>query len=138
MRGTTLNAITQHKQSEIRWSGEIGVAYRKAVEAPAEMTKEDEWQMTDWMIASFVARENEYFQYKNGLLQAENWESSAKAIRVILGSEWAVNWWRQVSRVAYSDEFCDYVDALVAESNFDYADLLRRVSLPEGKTGQGR
>ena len=129
IKGATLNAITEHKQAEIRWSGEIGVAYRKSIEAPQEMTKEEEWQMNDWMIAAFVARENEYFQYKHGLLMSENWEGSERAIRFILGSGWGVNWWQQVSRDTYAEEFCDYVDRLIEGGLLDYSSVLKRVSL---------
>ena len=129
MRGSMLDSITEHKQFEIRWSCEIGPAYRKSIESPQDLSDEEEWEVSEWMTAAFVARENEFYQFKQGLLEEQNWISSEKVIRLILGSEWAMNWWREVSPIAYTDSFNAYVNKLIAEETVDYGSLLRRLKI---------
>ena len=57
IRGATLNAITEHKQFELRWSSDIATAWRKSLSEPENLTEEENWQMSEWMASSFVARQ---------------------------------------------------------------------------------
>jgi hypothetical protein len=105
VKGSTLNSITQHKQFKIRWSSEIAETYRKSVADPTSLTSTEELLMSDWLIASLIARENEYYQYNQGLLDYDNWQSSEKAIRMVLGTRWATNWWKEFSNITLGESF---------------------------------
>jgi len=131
IKGSTLNSITAHKQFEIRWSSEIGDTYRKAVENPGSLTTNEVFLMADWLLSSFVARENEYYQYQQGLLDEHNWASSEKAIRMILGFDWSLNWWHVFSKSSFGDSFVDYVNENLLDGRTDYGGLLTDVSLAE-------
>jgi hypothetical protein len=129
IKGSTLNAITQHKQFEIRWSSEIGAVYRKSIESPESLDETEEFVMTDWLLSSFVARENEYYQYCQGLLDEDNWRSSEKAIRMILGTEFALNWWKEFSSISFGDSFIDYVNKNLLDNRTDYRSVLAKIRL---------
>lgn len=129
IKGSTLNSITEHKQFEIRWSSEIGSTFRKAIEDPNGLTEVEEFLMSDWLISSLVARENEYYQFRQGLLDHENWESSEKAIRMNLGYPWAQNWWHATSAVTFGDRFVDYVNDNLMGDLTDYGDILKNISI---------
>ncbi|NKC00289.1 MAG: hypothetical protein GKR90_17635 [Pseudomonadales bacterium] len=132
IKGSTLNSITEHKQFEIRWSSEIGEVYRKAIDNPARLTRVEEFIMADWLTSSLVARENECYQYRQGLLDKDNWESSEKAVRMVLGFAWSRNWWDEVARVSFGDTFVDYVNENLIENVTDYGELLYNVSFTRG------
>ena len=46
VRGAALDAITERKQFELKWSSEIAGAFRKSVENPDTLTLEETWQLT--------------------------------------------------------------------------------------------
>jgi len=127
MSGATQDAITERKQYELRWSSDIGVAWRKSVAEPENLTEEENWQMTEWMTASFIARQNEYFQFKQGLLDQEGWDASKKIIRMCLGSRWSLNWWKEWSPTGYTESFIALVEEVLAESEVDYLSVIEGV-----------
>ena len=94
IRGATLDSITEHQQFELRWSSDIGTSFRKSIEAPGELTDQETWEVTEWMTSAFVARQNEFKQFKQGLLDEDNWAACEKIIYMCLGSVWAQNWWK--------------------------------------------
>lgn len=128
VRGATLNAVTQHMQYENRWSAEIGSSFRKALHAPDEMTEDDAWQMGEWLTAAFVARQNEYSQYQQGLLSARDWHRSEKIIAIIVGIKWTQRWWATYGREPFTDEFVAVVDRIIERDSFDSAGILKKVT----------
>jgi len=46
VRGAALDAVTERKQFELKWSSEIAGAFRKSVENPDALTHEETWQLT--------------------------------------------------------------------------------------------
>ena len=128
IRGATLNAITQQRQYENRWSAEIGPSFRKALHNPEDMTEEDAWQMGEWLTAAFIARENEYSKYRQNLLSERDWHSSEKIVRIILGMEWTRRWWATYGREPFSDEFVAVVDGIIKAGAFDSVGVLKKVA----------
>ncbi len=127
MRGATQDAITERKQYELRWSSDIAVAWRKSVVEPENLTEEENWQMTEWLTSAFIARQNEYFQFKQGLLDREGWDASMKIIRICLGSRWSLNWWREWSPIGFTESFIAVVEQVLAESEVEYASILEGI-----------
>ena len=93
------------------------------------MTDQENWQVSEWTTAAILARQNEYFQYKHGLLLEENWEACRKVIPIILGPEWFKNWWDVYGKEAMSDEFIDMVENLLADHQFDIGEALQKMKL---------
>ena len=129
IRGATLDSITEHQQFELRWSSDIGTSFRKSIEAPGELTDQETWEVTEWMTSAFVARQNEFKQFKQGLLDEDNWAACEKIIYMCLGSAWAQNWWKEFSAIAFPDDFVSHVNRLLAEKTLDYAGVLKKLDV---------
>ena len=136
MRGATLDSITERKQFELRWSSDISQAWRKSIIAPSSLTDDESWQITEWMTAAFVARQNEYFQFKQGLIDAEAWKQSEKVIQMALSSEWGQAWWREFGPTTFLDSFIAVVNRIVDESELDYRDVLTNLEIDK-RTDEG-
>lgn len=132
IRGSTLDAITAHQQFELRWSAELAGAFRKCLEAPDSLTFEESWKLSEWMTAAFAARQNEYHQYRQGLLDKAVWQSAENIIRLILGSEWALGWWRDYGRAYLSPEFVAMAEGLLSAETRETLEVVR---ILESKSG---
>lgn len=119
IRGATLGAITSQQKEELKWSSEMPHIWKKAFEAPESMTFEDSFQLGEWATAAFTARQNEFLQYRNGLLDREIWLASENIIRLLVGLEWIRNWWVKHGRHDRSAEFVALVERLIEENTRD-------------------
>lgn len=113
IRGSTLDAITAHQQAELRWSGELATEFRKAIEAPETLSFEERWQLSEWMTAAMTARQNEFHQYQQGLLDDEVWSSIESIIKLVLGNAFARTWWHEAGRPNLSRSFVVTVERIV-------------------------
>ena len=133
VRASTLNAITTSHQAELRWSSDIGPAMMKALHRPSEMSELDTHQVTEWMTSSFLARENEFSQRRQGLLDADKWEQSKSVVRVVAGFPWFRQWWPEYGRAIYTAPFVEWVDSVIAAGAFDTSGVLKGL---EGKLSE--
>ena len=127
MRGATLNAITEHKQFELRWSSDIATAWRKSLTEPKSLTQDESWQIAEWMCSSFVARQNEFFQYKQGLIDDETWAASEIIIKLALASKWGRNWWEEFAPNAFTEPFVNMVNKVLENADVDYAEIVEKI-----------
>ena len=134
IRGATLDAITSHQREELQWSAELAPVWRKALEAPENLTFEEAFQLGEWVTAAFTARQNEYHQYRHGLLDKEIWRASENIIRLLIGIEWIRNWWREHGRRDRATDFIALVEGLISEGRRDVASELDAVLRPS-RTG---
>jgi hypothetical protein len=88
VRSATLSAITASHPAELRWSSDLGVAMMEALHRPRELTALETHQVTEWMTSSFLARESEFSQCRQGLLEREKWQQSVVIVQVIAGFPW--------------------------------------------------
>jgi hypothetical protein len=128
LTGATLTAITQHQQNELRWSSDIGQSYLKALNSPESMTEIEQLELSEWLTAAMLARQNEYFQYKYRLLLEETWVACRKIIEYCLNSAWSRNWWDAYGRDAMSADFAEQVDDILSESSFVFSNAWANVS----------
>ena len=63
--------------------------------------------------AVFIARQNEYFQWKQGLLEEDVFRSLHHTIMTCLGSKHGQNWWEHEGRRMFTPGFIELVDDLV-------------------------
>ena len=127
VRGSTLDAITAHMQEELRWSSEMPVVFRKAMEDPAALTYEESWQLSEWVTAAFTARQNEYHQYRQGMLDEEVWEAIENIIRLLMGIAWIREWWQEYGRKQLAQSFVRKVESLGELSDRDVTSELTSV-----------
>jgi hypothetical protein len=112
MQGSTVQAITETIQAENRWSSDLGPIWMKIVEGQ-ELTNLDKFQLGEWLIAAMSARQNEYYQYKRGLLDHEMWKASEGIIRLIMANSFANQWWKSFEKSVFHDDFAVLVDKIV-------------------------
>jgi hypothetical protein len=130
IRSTTLTAITEHKHFELRWSSDIAPAWRKALTDPSSLTPDESWQVAEWMASSFVARQNEFFQHQQGLIDDDTWEASEKIIKLALSGDWARNWWNEFGPNAFTENFVRLVEEILSDSHVDYAKIVENIDKP--------
>lgn len=127
IRGATLDAITGHMQAELRWSSEMPGTFKKAMEDPATLTYEESWQLSEWVTAAFTARQNEYHQYQQGMLDEEVWEGIENIIKLLMGIPWIRDWWQNYGRKQLAGSFVREVESLAGPSDRDVASELSAV-----------
>jgi len=125
VRAATLNNTTASQQAELRWSSDIAQAMTKVLHRPEELTELETHQVTEWMTAAFLARENEYRQHQQGLLERDKWEQSKTIVQVIAGMPWFGNWWTEYGRHVYTVGFVEWVDQVMAAGAFDTPSALK-------------
>ena len=75
--------------------------------------------MDAFLTAVFVARQNEYFQYKQGLLDEAVFSSLHHTIFSVLESKNGQHWWKYEGRRMLADEFVEFVDEMMRENSPD-------------------
>ena len=128
IRGSTLDAITQNQQTELRWSADTAHVWRKVLEDPESLTFEESWQASEWMTAALCARQNEYRQYRQGLLEEDVWESIQNVVRILLGVPWGRRWFDDYGHEVLTDDFVNVVKGILEDkSDLDARELLSDV-----------
>lgn len=117
IRGQTAHAVTERQQEELHWSHEIADIFTKAIETPRELDSAEAWSLSEWMSAAVVMRQNEYRQFRLGLLERGAWEQSEQVILMLLSFPWGRNWWRVVGREQVSSDLAAHVDALLENAD---------------------
>jgi hypothetical protein len=112
VRGSAIQGMTETSQFELHWAHELAAVWTKSIERPAELTSAEAWSLNAWLRAALVARQNEFFQYRMGLLDAEIWAASQGIIRIILSSPWTRNWWDVSGRGGLSPAFVSHIESL--------------------------
>jgi len=114
LQGTTLNAITAQSSEELKWASEQTDLRLKARDESESLSEAELWQLYCWLASAMQARENEYFQFKLGLLDRMVWDSRLNIVESIFDNEWAIRHWKDRLRKVYSDEFTRLIDDVVA------------------------
>ena len=128
LRGSTIDAVTEHQQFELYWSSEIAPVFVKAIQTPAELDAVEAWQLSEWYTAAITARQNEFSQYKLGLVDEQTWLVTEGIIQLMLSFKWAQEWWAIYREIPWDEEFTLRVDELVEESTFDYKQFVEQIS----------
>ena len=88
----------------------------------------------------FVSFENQYYQYRQGMLDKSTYLGYQKSITAQLLAFRGFRMWWQQNRDVFSDEFVAYVDKLVAETpEVDAGTLItewRRIAEAEASADQ--
>ena len=114
LKGTTLNAITVQTGEELRWASEQMELMLKARESIENLSDVEKGRLSTWLSSALHARENEFFQYKLGLLDEDVWQSRLKIIAAMFESESTVILWKTNAHV-FSGEFCILVEEIISK-----------------------
>lgn len=116
VRGSTIHAMTDSMQAELQWSHEIAAIWTKSFEHPEQLTSTEAWSLSSWLTSALMARQNEFFQYRRGLLDSELWEASEGIIRINLSTPWTRDWWEVSGRGGCASAFVAHVDGLLDQA----------------------
>jgi hypothetical protein len=125
MRAETRQAMMSHVQQEIF----------KAIEYPeitmdlldeTELTPQAKVRLNNWLNAALRAREHEWIQYQNGVLDKASWDAYKQVIpTIILGTKRTRRWWENFGQGQFHPGFCKAVDKLLEEN--PYSDWVRKI-----------
>jgi len=125
IRGATAHAVTERQQAELHWSHEIADIFTKAIEAPESLTSAEAWSLSEWLNAAIVMRQNEFRQFRLGLLGEDAWEQSQSVVLMILSFPWGRNWWHVLGRHQVDEAMAAHIDDLLRDAEFlDFREAL--------------
>ncbi|MEJ2503508.1 MAG: hypothetical protein P8177_09405 [Gemmatimonadota bacterium] len=114
VRGSTAHAVTERQQVELHWSHEIASIFAKAIETPDQLNSAEAWSLSEWLTAAIVMRQNEFRQYRLGLLDEDSWKQAENVILMVLSLTWARNWWYVLGREQVQEDLAARIDELLA------------------------
>lgn len=116
VQGATAHSVTERQQAELHWSHEIASIFTKAIETPHDLTSAEAWSLSEWLTAAVVMRQNEFRQYRLGLLSEDVWKQSENVILMLLAFPWGRNWWNVLGREQVRPELAAHIDQLLQDS----------------------
>ncbi len=128
MKGASTHGITQTIQSELRWSFDYGEAFLKMINDPATLTELEAFKLGEWLTAAMMARQNEFIQYRQNLVDEDVWIATRGIIKTIMAMPWCKNWWENIDKVAFVPEFIELVESVLGEDHlFSHQDYVRSI-----------
>ncbi len=128
VKGSTVQSITQTQQSELRWSGDYGEIFLKMIEEPESLTKLEAFKLGEWCSAAMLARQNEYIQFRQNLVDEHIWYGCLGILKNILSLPWCRNWWGNFDKSTFTPDFIDLVNAVADQEHpFDYQDYVTNI-----------
>ena len=79
-----------------------------------DLTDEQLYEITAYLVASVRVRENQWLQYQNGVIDERTWLTYRTPIGILFSNEFTRAWWRDRSGTGEFDaEFVEMVDDLL-------------------------
>jgi len=133
VKGSSVQSITQTIQSELRWSGDYGELMLKVVDAPESLTRLEAFKLGEWMTAAMLARQNEYTQFEQGLIDVQIWHGCLGILKNILSVPWCRDWWNSFDKGVFIPPFIELVNSLADQEHpFDYQTYLKNINRDRG------
>ena len=88
--------------------------------SPSTMSDTERTRLTSWLRIFGRNRENQYLQYKNGVIDEATWLSYANATADVLSLEGTRPWWEKDS-YEFDPDFAAYVNELLANRPVQHA-----------------
>ena len=128
LQGTATDAISGRQQFELYWSSEMAAVFVKAIKYPEKLTAIESWQLSEWHTSAIAARQSEFSQYRLGLIEESDWQTTEGVIQSMFSFKWSRDWWEAYRKFPWNDDFKQRVDDLIEKNDFDYTDLLDQFS----------
>ena len=119
MQGQAISDVTRnvHEQVNMVLQGQDVAATLKKFASEKALDPDDAILIDFLLTAVFVARQNEYFQWKQGLLDESVFRSLHHVINTLLESPNGQFWWQHEGRRLVAPEFVEFVDEIVKSSS---------------------
>lgn len=83
---------------------------------PGELSPVAKLRLTNWLNAVLRAREHEWLQFRNGVLDVDTWNAYKQVIpTILLGTGRARDWWAKFGHGQFHPDFCALVDEELEE-----------------------
>lgn len=117
MRGQAISDVTQNIQSEMQLilNGQDAASALMKLNLDEELTDRDMLLAEAYLTSSFMARQNEFLQHKQGLLDDEVFRSLQHPIVLMLSSASAQRWWAYDGRKWLSPDFVAFVESVIEQ-----------------------
>jgi len=85
--------------------------------AARDLTSDEEVQLISWLTVFVRVRENQWLQYKNGVIDEKSWATYRSPIRNVLSQEFSRHFWEVRSAAGEFDSgFVDDINSLLANT----------------------
>ena len=81
-----------------------------------DMTDEEVVQHTFWLTLFFRNRENDWFQYQRGVMDADTWDRYKSSITATFLSERNRNWWLNLGTSAFNPDYVAQVNLILEKT----------------------
>ncbi len=114
IQGQTISDVTRnvHEHANMVLQGQDVAAALKKFASDKSLGPDDAILIDFLLTAVFVARQNEYFQWKQGLLDESVFRSLHHVIYTLLESPNGQYWWQHEGRRIVAPEFVEFVDEI--------------------------
>jgi hypothetical protein len=136
IRGQVISDVTKNVQDHMAMAVQghdmADILNKMATEQTLEPN--DALLLDGFLTAVFIARQNEFYQWKQGLLDDDVFRSLHHVTRTVLGTESGRHWWENEGRRLVSDEFVKFTEALAEEGTADSIESWRRANFLSNST----
>ena len=114
IRGQAISDVTRNVQEHVHMlvQGQDMVTALQKLATDDSLDPHNAMLMDFLLTAMFVARQNEYFQWKQGLLNESVFRSLYHTIFSVLETQGGQHWWQHEGRRLVAPEFVEYVDEM--------------------------
>lgn len=83
-----------------------------------ELSDEDKVRLGAYLIMFVRIRENNWLQFRNGVLDEDTWDSYRKSIAPVISDPMSRRWWQNyvIGRQVFDSEFVSVVNELLADT----------------------
>ena len=139
IRGQAITDVTRnvHDQMQILAQGHDMTEWFRKFVTEESLDSKDAILTDAFLSAIFMARQNEFLQWQQGLLDETVFKSLHHVTRVLLLTPNGEHWWNHEGRRAYGPEFVELVDILCSDSSSDELEKFKHaIRLEEAGNGQ--
>jgi hypothetical protein len=121
--------IEQTQEELYQWKNDPGL--RESFVKPGPLTAVEQETIHYFLLAAMRQREWEWFQFKDGVIKKEVYETYHEVIALHLGIARTRRWWQTVGRIGFNAAFVAEVDAFLAKKpTTTYFEAIRNFDAP--------
>jgi hypothetical protein len=130
IRGQVISDVTKNVQDHVSMiiQGHNVAEVIKKMGSDEGLEPDDALVLDMTLTAIFVARQNEYFQWRQGLLDESVFQSLHHISLTILGTTSGKHWWQNEGRNLVAPEFVKFTDRLIEQGPNNSLDSWRRAT----------
>lgn len=80
------------------------------------LTAEENAALDAWLTASMRGREYAWLQYRNGLIDEDQWKTEKAVTGIVVSAPRTRLWWTKLGRTYVNEEFAAFVDGLIKDT----------------------